>query len=99
MKLPTRTLAVLAIDVVMTALALVLTYVLLHGIGSLSLLRFKVAAAFLAAPTNVDDPDPAFDVVRGFGPMPMGRLPIATPMAEPRPTPMARPTPMKLRPG
>ncbi len=48
MKLPTRTLAVLAIDVIMTALALVLTYVLLHGIGSLSLLRFKVAAAFLA---------------------------------------------------
>lgn len=48
MKLPTRTLVVLTIDVVMTALALVLTYVLLHGIGSLSLLRFKVAAVMLA---------------------------------------------------
>jgi predicted alpha/beta hydrolase family esterase len=36
----------------------------------------KVAAAFLAAPTNVDDPDPSFDVVRSFAPMPLGRLPF-----------------------
>jgi hypothetical protein len=36
----------------------------------------KVAAAFLAAPTNVDDPDPSFDIVRSFAPMPLGKLPF-----------------------
>lgn len=38
----------------------------------------KVAAAFLAAPTNVDDPDPSFDIVRSFAPMPLGKLPFPT---------------------
>ncbi|WP_018387272.1 alpha/beta hydrolase [Ancylobacter sp. FA202] len=37
--------------------------------------RAKVAAAFLVAPTNVDDPDPSFDLVRNFGPMPRSPLP------------------------
>lgn len=37
-------------------------------------LREKVAAAFLAAPTNVDDPDPSFALVRSFAPMPLQRL-------------------------
>ena len=56
-----------------------------HSVGVATIVRWtasappkltsKVAGAFLAAPTNVDDPDPSFDVVRGFGPMPMGRLP------------------------
>lgn len=48
MRFPTRTLIVLAIDVFMTAFSLVAAYVLLHGLGHLSLLRFKVAAAALA---------------------------------------------------
>lgn len=36
----------------------------------------KVAAAFLAAPTNVDDPDPSFDLLRSFAPMPLRPLPF-----------------------
>ncbi|MGE0281046.1 MAG: RBBP9/YdeN family alpha/beta hydrolase [Rhizobiaceae bacterium] len=36
----------------------------------------KVAAAFLVAPTNVEDPDAAFDTVRPFAPMPLQRLPF-----------------------
>lgn len=36
----------------------------------------KVAAAFLVAPTNVEDPDPSFELVRPFAPMPMGKLPF-----------------------
>jgi predicted alpha/beta hydrolase family esterase len=36
----------------------------------------KVAAAFLVAPTNVEDPDPTFDTVRPFAPMPLRRLPF-----------------------
>ncbi len=47
-KLPVRTIVVVAIDVFMTALALVIAYALLHGVGHLSLLRFKVAAVMLA---------------------------------------------------
>lgn len=38
--------------------------------------RAKVAAAFLVAPTNVEDPDPAFDLVRPFAPMPLESLPF-----------------------
>lgn len=36
----------------------------------------RVAGAFLAAPTNVDDPDPSFDLVRTFAPMPLAPLPF-----------------------
>lgn len=36
----------------------------------------KVAAAFLVAPTNVEDPDPSFDLVRPFAPMPLKKLPF-----------------------
>jgi predicted alpha/beta hydrolase family esterase len=38
--------------------------------------RGKVAAAFLVAPTNVADPDPSFDTVRPFAPMPLQKLPF-----------------------
>ncbi|MCS0496413.1 alpha/beta hydrolase [Ancylobacter sp. MQZ15Z-1] len=57
-----------------------------HSVGVATVIRWasaapelaasKVAAAFLAAPTNVDDPHPSFDVVRNFGPMPLGPLPF-----------------------
>lgn len=56
-----------------------------HSVGVATILRWtqqasqpqvaKVAGAFLAAPTNVEDPDPSFDVVRSFAPMPLSRLP------------------------
>ena len=36
----------------------------------------KVAAVLLVSPTNVEDPDPSFDTVRPFAPMPMNRLPF-----------------------
>lgn len=36
----------------------------------------KVAAAFLVSATNVEDPDPSFDSVRPFAPMPMTKLPF-----------------------
>jgi predicted alpha/beta hydrolase family esterase len=36
----------------------------------------KVAAAFLVAPTNVEDPDPSFDLVRPFAPMSLKKLPF-----------------------
>ncbi|KQZ13136.1 alpha/beta hydrolase [Mesorhizobium sp. Root554] len=36
----------------------------------------KVAAAFLVAPTNIEDPDPSFDLVRPFAPMPLAPLPF-----------------------
>lgn len=38
----------------------------------------KVAGALLVAATNVDDPDPSFDLVRPFAPMPLKRLPFPT---------------------
>ena len=38
----------------------------------------KVAGAFLVSPTNVEDPDPSFDTVRPFAPMPMRPLPFPT---------------------
>jgi len=38
----------------------------------------KVAGALLVAPTNVEDPDPAFDLVRPFAPMPLQPLPFPT---------------------
>lgn len=38
----------------------------------------KIAAAFLVSPTNVEDPDPSFDLVRPFAPMPMRPLPFPT---------------------
>ena len=38
----------------------------------------KVAGAFLVSPTNVEDPDPSFDLVRPFAPMPMRPLPFPT---------------------
>lgn len=38
----------------------------------------KVAGAFLVSPTNVEDPDPSFDLVRPFAPMPMKPLPFPT---------------------
>lgn len=47
----------------------------------------RVAAAFLAAPTNVDDPDPSFDAVRNFGPMPLERLPFPALVAASRDDP------------
>jgi len=34
----------------------------------------KVIAAFLVAASNVEDPDPSFDLIRSFAPMPMKRL-------------------------
>jgi uncharacterized protein len=37
----------------------------------------KVAAAFLVAPSNVEDPDPAFDLIRPFAPMPLKPLPFS----------------------
>lgn len=40
--------------------------------------RGKVAAAFLAATTDVGNPDPSFDIVRRFAPLPMERLPFPT---------------------
>jgi len=36
----------------------------------------KIAGAFLVSATNVEDPDPSFDTVRPFAPMPMGKLPF-----------------------
>lgn len=36
----------------------------------------KVAAAFLVSATNVEDPDPSFEQVRPFAPMPMQKLPF-----------------------
>ena len=36
----------------------------------------KVRAAFLVAPTDVADPDPSFDLVRPFAPVPMRPLPF-----------------------
>ena len=36
----------------------------------------KVAGAFLVASTNVADPDPSFDTVRPFAPIPMKPLPF-----------------------
>ncbi|MEP9389380.1 alpha/beta hydrolase [Mesorhizobium sp. KR9-304] len=36
----------------------------------------KVLGAFLVAASNVDDPDPSFDLIRPFAPMPMNRLPF-----------------------
>jgi len=36
----------------------------------------KVAAAFLVAASNVEDPDPSFDLIRPFAPMPMKPLPF-----------------------
>lgn len=38
----------------------------------------KVAAAFLVAASNVEDPDPSFDLIRPFAPMPLKRLPFPT---------------------
>jgi predicted alpha/beta hydrolase family esterase len=38
--------------------------------------RSKVVAAFLVAASNVEDPDPSFDLIRPFAPMPRGRLPF-----------------------
>lgn len=38
--------------------------------------REKVAAAFLVAATDVGNPDPSFDLVRPFAPMPMDNLPF-----------------------
>ncbi|WP_449232634.1 RBBP9/YdeN family alpha/beta hydrolase [Azospirillum doebereinerae] len=38
----------------------------------------KVRAAFLVAPTDVANPDPSFDVVRSFAPVPMTPLPFPT---------------------
>lgn len=55
------------------------------------LARTKVAGAFLAAPTNVDDPDPSFDVVRNFGPMPLARLPYPALVVASRDDPRVRP--------
>lgn len=55
------------------------------------LARNKVAAAFLAAPTNVDDPDPSFDLVRNFGPMPLAPLPFPTLVVSSRDDPRVKP--------
>jgi predicted alpha/beta hydrolase family esterase len=38
----------------------------------------KVAAAFLVATTDVENPDPSFDVVRPFAPVPLQPLPFPT---------------------
>lgn len=57
-----------------------------------ALARAKVAAAFLAAPTNVDDPDPSFDIVRSFGPMPLSPLPYPALVLASRDDPRVRPT-------
>ena len=38
----------------------------------------KVVAAFLVAASNVEDPDPSFDLIRPFAPMPRMRLPFPT---------------------
>lgn len=38
--------------------------------------RAKVRAAFLVAPTDVADPDPSFDPVRPFAPVPLTPLPF-----------------------
>lgn len=68
-----------------------------HSVGVATILRWadaapperiaRVAAAFLAAPTNVDDPDPSFDVVRDFAPMPRGKLPFPALVAASRDDP------------
>lgn len=47
----------------------------------------SVAAAFLVAPTNVDDPDASFDLVRNFGPMPLDLLPFPALVAASRDDP------------
>ncbi len=36
----------------------------------------KVKGALLVSPTNVEDPDPSYDAIRPFAPMPMVRLPF-----------------------
>jgi len=68
-----------------------------HSVGVAAIVRWaaanrdlaaaKVAAAFLAAPTNVDDPDPSFDLVRNFGPMPLAPLPFPALVAASRDDP------------
>lgn len=72
-----------------------------HSVGVATVVRWtaaqperahaKVAAALLVAPTNVDDPDPSFDLVRNFGPMPLSPLPypalILSSRDDPRVTP------------
>lgn len=51
----------------------------------------KVAGAFLVAATDVEDPDPSFDLVRSFAPMPLKQLPfpalVAISRTDPRVTP------------
>ncbi len=44
--------------------------------GAAAKQRGKVAAAFLAATTDVGNPDPSFDIVRPFAPLPLERLPF-----------------------
>lgn len=72
-----------------------------HSVGVATVIRWtaaqpelakaKVAAAFLAAPTNVDDPDPSFDVVRNFSPMPLGPLPYPALVVASRDDPRVKP--------
>ncbi|QIB33056.1 RBBP9/YdeN family alpha/beta hydrolase [Ancylobacter pratisalsi] len=71
-----------------------------HSVGVATIIRWaaaspdrarsKVAAAFLAAPTNVDDPDASFDLVRNFGPMPLERLPFPALVVASRDDPRVR---------
>ncbi|WP_029352830.1 alpha/beta hydrolase [Bosea sp. 117] len=68
-----------------------------HSVGVATIVRWsagappeltrKVAAAFLAAPTNVDDPDPSFALVRSFAPMPLRALPFPALVAASRDDP------------
>lgn len=72
-----------------------------HSVGVATVLRWtaaqpgraraKVAAALLVAPTNVDDPDPSFDLVRNFGPMPLSPLPYPSLVLSSRDDPRVTP--------
>lgn len=68
-----------------------------HSVGVATIIRWtdrapadlvnKVAAAFLVAPTQVGDPDPSFDLVRNFAPLPLTKLPYPAVVAASRDDP------------
>ena len=62
--------------VVLLAHSLAVATTVKWAVAAASAQTGKVAGAFLVAPTNVEDPDPSFDLVRPFAPMPLQRLPF-----------------------
>ncbi len=62
--------------VVLLAHSLAVATTVKWAVAATSAQTGKVACAFLVAPTNVEDPDPSFDLVRPFAPLPLERLPF-----------------------